>query len=223
MKKIISIVALAYVNIAIPANADFEPSFGYWTKCTAAWVSPTVTSSTAWHPNCNSATTLSTTISNCATTMYHCGWVQTFANPIKFQTCFQCSSGYELKSVSISHGGCSYTYNTCEKIVIPTVSSCTQCPDFSNWVNTNDGYQQRYKQTCSSNKCNIVATFYRCGGNYYGKSSTGDISKSGCTRCPNFGYAIPGSNEAITNCFIKDGDDATGHFTFGTKSCYYTK
>lgn len=221
MKKIISIVALAYVNIVIPANADYEPSFGYWTKCVVGWTETTVTSS-GWHPNCNSAQIISTTIANCADIKYNCAWVQTFANPVKFQTCFQCSSGYELKSVPFSHGDCSYTYNTCKKITEPTVSSCTDCPDYSAWTDTKDGYNQRYRQVCSNNVCKIVATVYRCANNYYGiNPDSGSTSKSGCKPCPSGGYSMAIKNASIESCFITAGDDETGHFKF-SNNCYYT-
>ncbi|MDE5615803.1 MAG: hypothetical protein K2I81_03155 [Alphaproteobacteria bacterium] len=76
------------------------------------------------------------------------------------------------------------------------------------------------KRSCDCGTCKATNS-YRCKAGYYGSG----ISASNCTRCPNDGGFLGGSNAGsigITQCFVNEGADTTGNYDY-TEPCYYSR
>lgn len=137
------------------------------------------------------------------------------------ESCTACPTGYTLTSQQVTVSGCSskLTFKTC---VADCDGTCDNCFS-SNW-STGTVYQSRTAATCNTSTCVCTKkTEYRCAGGYYGKPTN---SISGCTICPDDGLSDAGINTAQTSCYITDGEDDTGVFTFdggnlGLDRCYH--
>jgi len=207
-------------QIIISAYGADDP---YWTQCTVGWESTAYTSPTnsQWNPDCNTAPIVNTTIaSQCTAKVYACAWLKSQPEKARYQTCAACATGYQLKSTTVSYGGCSLRYNTCEKEDTTVVSCTTTCND-SPWIPSDIKYMQKKKYTCSNKKCVAFQTLYRCAAGYYGINNQ-STNKSGCERCPENGNSIPGDNATDTRCFIGGGStDDTGTYSY-ISQCYYS-
>ena len=168
--------------------------------------------------------------SNCASYQFLCHTDANGEQQMVIQ-CKTCPSGYNLVLEQYTSGYCdSVPYWTCVQATATNpgtsgstcnTSTCTN----STWTNFGVGYQIQIIRTCgnTTTTCKDVARIYRCASGYYGISSGGSSSMSGCSKCPDDGISVPGSNETKTQCFIAQGTDETGTFNFGGNRCFYSE
>lgn len=108
-------------------------------------------------------------------------------------------------------------------------SGCTTCPasKYSCSCNTDYMVQNQGKSNCSCSVLCGAGKFYNngsctvCANGAY-KSSAGNTS---CTTCPTPGKTSgsdAASHDSITDCFITDGNDTSGIYTYSPK-CHYSE
>lgn len=166
---------------------------------------------------------------NCATMKYRCHTDENGKQQMVI-SCDTCKTGYSLVQKYYTNGSCtSVPYWTCvEQTASNPESDATTCTTStctnSTWTNYAIGYQMQIVRACgNSTTCKDVARIYRCASGYYGISSGGSSSMSGCSPCPDDGASIPGSNDKKTTCFIMSGTDEKGTFNFGGSRCFYSE
>lgn len=218
---IINTALLAVLTIATNANADFENLGGGTATC------PVFQCAGGYH-------TLEDNSSNCSDKSYYCYY--DFGSTVGIATCSYCNAGYIKTWVQGHIGDCGltaddkdggysadYRYTTC-------TCDASLCADVGAWSNYNTKFQRRAKYTCQSGSCKATSNYeYRCAAGFYGASTNGT---SGCSQCPpidanmsvkTYGTSVPGSNAAISSCFLAPGtyNDTTGTFKITGGNCNY--
>lgn len=175
-------------------------------------------------------------VPNCKTKRHYCYY--SAGASVAVTSCDTCEAGYNRVWATSNVGDCSpqkeydidaqgsntqYGYMKC-------TCDASLCADVGAWANYNTKFQRRAKYTCQSGSCKATSNYeYRCAAGFYGASTNGT---SGCSQCPaiddkmstkTYGTSVPGSNAAISSCFLAPGtyNDTTGTFKITGGNCNY--
>lgn len=162
---------------------------------------------------CGAGTTTVNAARNCL------GTRETCYGKWKVIRCTSCEQGYTLTETPIAVPGCfEVNVTACMPETPECDGTCSSC-ETTEWRTYNDIYMQRTYAHCNTDTCECTKTTqYACIEGYYGVPRN---TTSGCTQCPNGGMSKVGnmlmaSNRFITSCYITDGTDASGEFSFDT-------
>lgn len=176
-----------------------------WVNIASAVTGPTNCSAVV----CGEGAIDANRVSNCRRTMETC-----YAG-YKVTRCTECDDGYSLTEATVTVPGCfDLNINVCTSDCDGTCPFC----ETTSWRTYNNNMRRTFA-SCNTKTCECTKTTqYACVEGYYG---TPQNTTSGCSQCPNGGMskvgdALLASNRSITSCYITDGTDETGEFSFDT-------